>query len=186
MKKKLFSFYVIAVIAMIIAACGNNKVQPVSINESTDTCETCNMAVADNQYATQILLKNGKSLIFDDIGCMYEWINTHKDEEIEAKFVRDYNNKKWILSDDATYVYNQSINTPMAYNIISFQEKASAEKFVAKNEGSKLLTASDLADHSWKQNHDMLKKHGEEGHSNSEGTEKVGHSHSEQDHNSSH
>lgn len=74
----------------------------------------------------------------------------------------------------------------MAYNIISFQEKASAEKFVAKNEGSKLLTASDLADHSWKQNHDMLKKHGEEGHSNSEGTEKDGHSHSEQDHNSSH
>ena len=32
----------------------------------------------------------------------------------------------------------------MAYNVISFTEKADAEKFAADNEGSTLLTASEL------------------------------------------
>ena len=74
MKKKLFSFMVLTGFIMIFAACGKDEVQPVAINEATDTCEICNMAVVDNQYATQIVLENGKSYVFDDVGCMYEWL----------------------------------------------------------------------------------------------------------------
>ena len=87
------------------------------------------MAVVDNQHATQIVLENGKSIVFDDVGCMYEWLEGNPNETIEAEFVRDYNDKEWVLVDDATYVYNQSVKTPMAYNVISFKDEASAEVF---------------------------------------------------------
>jgi copper chaperone NosL len=168
MKKKLV--YLVGMIGFIIilAACGNAEVQPVDINEATDTCEVCNMAVVNNQYATQIVLENGKSMVFDDVGCMYEWILSNENEEMKAQFVRDYHDKEWLLVDDATYVYNQSIKTPMAYNVISFKDKAAAEEFAAENAGSTLMTAAELAEHSWERNQDMMKGHNKENHSHSD------------------
>ncbi|MED3554266.1 nitrous oxide reductase accessory protein NosL [Cytobacillus praedii] len=140
---------------MFLAACGKDEVQPVAINADTDKCEVCNMAVVDDQFATQIVLESGKSMVFDDIGCMYEWIDSNKNEELAGKFVRDYHNNEWISMDDATYIYNQSIKTPMAYNVISFKDKTTAEDFLKENEGSTLMTSKDLAEHGWKQNKDM-------------------------------
>ena len=63
-------------VVFILAACGGDKeVTPVAINEETDICTVCNMQVVDNQFATQIILENGKSLVFDDIGCMHKWVD---------------------------------------------------------------------------------------------------------------
>ena len=167
MKKQLYFIGLIAFV-FILAACGNKEVEPVAINDATDTCEVCNMAVVDNQHATQIVLENGKSIVFDDVGCMYEWLEGNPNETIAAEFVRDYNDKEWVLVDDATYVYNQSVKTPMAYNVISFKDEASAEAFATENENSTLMTASELEHHGWKQNHDMMQKHSMENHSHSE------------------
>ena len=157
MTKKLFYLIGLAGLILLLAACGNEAVQPVDI-AATDTCEVCNMAVVNNQHATQIVLKNGKSMVFDDVGCMYKWLANNENEEIAAKFVRDYNDKEWILVDDATFVYNQSIKTPMAYNVLSFKDQASAEEFTSENEGSTLMTADELAQHDWVQNQDMMQK----------------------------
>ena len=70
--------------------------------------------------------------------------------------------------DDATYVYNPSVKTPMAYNVLSFKDKASAEAFSTENEGSTLMTANELAQHGWEQNQDMMQKNMMENHSHSE------------------
>ncbi|WP_407642008.1 nitrous oxide reductase accessory protein NosL [Cytobacillus massiliigabonensis] len=173
MKKKYLSLMIITGIIMFLAACGKEEVQPVDINEETDKCEICNMAVVDDQFATQIVLESGKSMVFDDIGCMYEWLDSNKNEEISGEFVRDYHNKEWISVDDATYIYNQSVKTPMAYNVISFKDKAAAEDFIKENDGSTLMTSDDLAKHAWKQNKDMMhmgdmEKHSQEGMDDSE------------------
>ena len=135
MKQKVLSFLLLMSVITILAACGDKEVKPVAINEETDICATCNMQVVDNQFATQIILENGKSLVFDDIGCMYEWVGENTNQKMDAQFVRDYNDKEWVLKEEATYVYNPSVITPMAYNVISFTDKADAEKFAADNEG---------------------------------------------------
>lgn len=169
MKKRVLGFLLVIGVMSVLVACGNKEAKPVAINEKTDTCATCNMAVVNNQFATQIILENGKSLVFDDIGCMYAWVKANADKKIDKQFVRDYNDKEWVSLNDATYVYNQSIKTPMAYNVISFTKKADAEKFVAENKGSTLLTASELNKHSWNTNQDMMKmKNGTSEHSHSE------------------
>ena len=152
MKKKLI-YFTILLIALLAAGCGDKAAEPVEIDEETAVCEICNMAVADNQFATQILLESGKTLLFDDIGCMYGWLKEN-DAATEAIFVRDYENKNWIESREATYVYDQSIKTPMAYNMISFESKEKAEAYIESNSGT-LLTHGDLDSHEWKMNKEM-------------------------------
>ena len=168
MKQKVLSFLLLMGVIAILAACGNKEAKPVAINEGTDICATCNMQVVDNQFATQIILENGKSLVFDDIGCMYAWVDDNANQKIDVQFVRDYNDKEWVKKEDATYVYNPSVITPMAYNVISFTDKADAEKFAADNEGSTLLTASELDTHKWEANKDMMEKNGVTDHTHSE------------------
>ena len=72
--KRVLSFLLLVGVISILAACGTKEVKPVAINEKTDICATCNMQVVDDQFATQVILENGKSLVFDDIGCMYKWV----------------------------------------------------------------------------------------------------------------
>ncbi|WP_379967881.1 nitrous oxide reductase accessory protein NosL [Ectobacillus sp. sgz5001026] len=156
MKKGFVSTVLVLVIITILAACGKQAVNPVAVDEKNDKCATCNMAVTNNQYATEVVLENGKALKFDDIGCMYKWLQENSGEKLQAKFVRDYNTKEWVPSEKATYVYETSIKTPMAYNVISFQNKSDAESYVKNQKGS-VLSYEDLNNHKWEMNKEMMK-----------------------------
>ena len=141
---------------MILTACSDSEPKPAAINEATDTCSTCNMAVVNNQFATQVILENGKSLVFDDIGCMYDWLHKNSNENIDAKFVRDFENEEWIEAEEATYVYDQSVKTPMAYNMISFKDSKDAQAYTKDHKDSVVLKANELEDHSWERNSEMM------------------------------
>lgn len=158
-----------AAMILVLAACGSDDngeadstadkddsagemivYKPEAINPDVDVCEVCAMAVADDQFATQIVLKNKRALKFDDIGCMYRWINENGEDDIGAKFVRDYHTEEWMAVEEAVFVYDEQIETPMAYGMISFKDVADAEAFIEENGYGKLLTAADLMVHEWK------------------------------------
>ncbi|WP_144569247.1 nitrous oxide reductase accessory protein NosL [Bacillus pseudomycoides] len=172
MKIKNVVFVMCMCLVFAVVGCGKKGAEPVAVDEKNDKCDVCNMAVMDNQFATEVILENGKALKFDDIGCMYKWMDEHKNEKTQEKFVRDYHTKDWISLDKATYVYDKTIKTPMAYNVISFKEKKDAENFVSKHAG-KVLSYKELTDHKWEMNKEMMgkmkKEHGKENNS--------GHSH---------
>lgn len=158
--KKIIPISILLLLSLV--ACGKKDVQPVAINEETDTCEVCNMAVVDNQFATQVVLENGKSYVFDDIGCMFVWFDENKDAEVAGSFVRDFETMEWIHTEEATYVYDRSVRTPMAYNVISFKEEKDAKSYIEENQGE-LFTYEDLQKHDWPVNEEMkkmnMKKH---------------------------
>ncbi|PFZ07556.1 hypothetical protein COL60_18660 [Bacillus pseudomycoides] len=139
---------------IMITGCGKKEVKPVAIEEKNDKCTVCNMSVTNNQFATEVILDNGKAVKFADIGCMYNWMDSHKDNKLQARFVRDYNSKEWTELEKATFVYDKTIRTPMAYNVISFQNKGDAEKFLSQNKGE-MLTVKDLENHKWEPNKEM-------------------------------
>ena len=171
MKQKL-GWILCVSLFIILAACGDKETEPVAIDEATDTCSTCNMAVTDNQFATQVILESGKSLVFDDLGCMHDWLSKNKDEKIDTEFVRDFDNEEWVKADEATYVYDKSVKTPMAYNMISFKDSEDAKAYAKDHKESVVLKANELDDHAWERNSEMMqnmKMHGEETeHSHSE------------------
>ncbi|KEK23334.1 nitrous oxide reductase accessory protein NosL [Bacillus gaemokensis] len=172
MRIKHIVFVMCMCVVFAVVGCGKKDVEPVAIDEKNDKCDVCNMAVMDNQFATEVILENGQALKFDDIGCMHKWMDENKNEKTKEKFVRDYNTKGWVSLDKATYVYDKTIKTPMTYNVISFKEKKDAESFVAKHTG-KVISYKELADHKWEMNKEMMgkmkKEHGKEG--------STGHSH---------
>jgi copper chaperone NosL len=158
MNHHLLKPFLLTIISLfIIAGCGKQEYKPVAIKEKTDKCEICHMAVKNNQFATEIILENGKSMVFDDIGCMYKWMKENKDKKIANSFVKDYESKDWIDPEKASYVYDKPIKTPMAYNVISFSAKKDAQTFIDKNGGS-ILTYENLQKHSWEKNEEMVKE----------------------------
>lgn len=158
MKTNVIKIMLLTVISLLlISGCGKEETKPVAINEKTDKCEICHMAVKDNQFSTEIILENGKAIVFDDIGCMYSWMNENKDQKIANSFVKDYQSKEWIDPEKASFVYDKPIKTPMAYNVIAFSDKKDAESFINKN-GGILLSHDKLNDHSWERNEDMVKE----------------------------
>lgn len=158
MKKWNVLLLLLVIGVLALSACGK-KYEPVAIQEDVDVCAICNMQVKDNAYATQIITKDGKSYKFDDIGCMNEWKKRNGTDNIGMDYVRDYNSKDWIEFSKASYVYDESLRTPMAYGVISFKNADSAKAFVAEQGAGKVLSAEELASHDWKQNKDMMMKH---------------------------
>lgn len=153
--------YVVLVICVcfifMAVGCGKQETKAVAINEKLDKCDICQIGVMDNQFATEIILESGKALKFDDIGCMYKWMEINSGEKTKEKFVRDYDSKDWVSLEDATYVYDKTITTPMAYNVISFKNKKDAESFVSNYKG-KVLSYKELSEHKWEMNKEMMGK----------------------------
>jgi NosL. len=155
--------------AVISVACGRSEYSARAVNEETDRCAKCNMAVADDAHATQLVMKDGRTLMFDDIGCMYAWLAEHGDGEVGQAFVRDYRGRQWVKSEKAYYVYDASFETPMAYGVLSFADKAGAEAFIAEQGKGVLMAADELSNHSWDVNRDMDQAHGEGAHGHDAG-----------------
>ncbi|UQZ81210.1 NosL [Paenibacillus konkukensis] len=137
------------ILIVMLSGCGKEKYAAVPINEATDKCAICNMQVKDDAFATQLTTKEGKNYKFDDLGCMNEWVGKYGIDTVGAEFVRDYNTKEWINYDKATYVYDASFKTPMAYGIYSFKDKSTAQTFIDEQKKGKLMSAADLKNHTW-------------------------------------
>lgn len=152
----------------LLSACGSHAHEPVAVDEHTDRCAICNMMVADNRHATQIITKDGQPLLFDDIGCMMEWIAKNGRDTIGISFVRDYDSLAWLKMEEAYYVYDPSIRTPMAYGVVSFAEEARAEAFVQELGTGTVLDAAGLEDHTWEANHSHHGEHGHDAHGHDE------------------
>ncbi|GAX89588.1 nitrous-oxide reductase [Effusibacillus lacus] len=158
--KKIFTvlFGSLFLTSVLVAGCGREEAKPVAIAAGVDKCDVCNMLVPDDHNATETILKNGKVLKFDDIGCQNAWSTKNGKDQIQARFVRDFNSKEWIKLENATFAYDKDFKTAMAYGVLSFKDKAAAQKYIDEQKKGKLLTPADLETHSWERNMEMMKQ----------------------------
>jgi copper chaperone NosL len=168
MKYRLLTFILISII--LIAGCGKQEIKPVAIDEQSDKCEVCHMAVKDDGHATEVILENGKAILFDDIGCMYKWLEENEGKEVAQFYVKDYGSKEWIELEKATFVYDKTVKTPMAYNVIAYTDTKAAQSFT-EDHGGELLSHEELQHHSWERNQDMVKEMKEKMHGHGDSKE---------------
>ncbi|MEX2416746.1 MAG: nitrous oxide reductase accessory protein NosL [Paenibacillaceae bacterium] len=170
--KYVKTMILLSVVVIALIGCGDKKYEPVAVNEDVDKCDICNMQVNDNGFATQLITEEGKVYKFDDLGCMNEWKKENGTDEIEIEFVRDQETSEWINADRAYYAYDPSFKSPMAYGLISFKDKKSAEQYIVEQGTGVLMNWSDLSSHTWERNkgnmHMQMKNHEEKAHEESE------------------
>lgn len=132
-----------------LAGCGEKTYEPRDIVAETDVCKICNMSIVHEDYAGQIVLKNGDYEIFDDLGCLMEYIDANGEEQIGAAFIKDENNKQWINVFKGAYVYNKEFWTPMNYGVLAFNSEQEAKDYIATQGKGELLAYEDLHNFKW-------------------------------------
>lgn len=147
MKKILLSIALAT--SVLLAGCGDKTYEAKKINPATDICEICNMSIANEKYAGQIALKNGDYKMFDDLGCLMDYYSTMKKDDLGEAFIKDETGKDWLEVDQATFVYDKNIPTPMSYGVIAFKDDAAAKAYIKKEGAGKVMSFTDLENFDW-------------------------------------
>ena len=123
MKKLLF----VAFALIFFIACEKKIEKGLhKVHWDRDMCELCKMVVSERKYAAQVVNpKNGRSYMFDDIGCTVLWFKEEKIAwEKEANiFITDALSGEFIDAKKAFYDTNS--RTPMDYGFGAYELKES-------------------------------------------------------------
>lgn len=123
MKKS--SFLIFILISFIFLGCEKKITTELhDVHWDRDMCKRCVMVVSDRKHAAQVINPaDGRSYMFDDIGCWILWVQEEKlDWEKEAViWITDGNTGKWINA--RTAFYDTENITPMAYGFMAHKNK---------------------------------------------------------------
>lgn len=136
----------------MVSGCQNSSMKPVEINPEIDVCEVCNMGIAHEHFATEIVTKDGEIHKFDDIGCMDEFLHSDSsmnEEGAAKKYVRDMESGEWVELEKAYHAYHPEYWTPMANGVVSFKNKERAEKYVKEQGMGEIFDFHALEKHEW-------------------------------------
>ena len=145
---KLLKWVVLLITACILGACGDKAYEPRDINPETDVCSICNMSITSVDYAAQAVLKNSDIVVFDDLGCLMDYIKQNGEEEIGAAYIRDTNSANWLNIKEASYVYSKDYWTPMNYGVLAFATKEEAEQYMDQQPGE-IIPYDELLTFNW-------------------------------------
>lgn len=146
-------FLVILLGMMILSGCSSKQsFEPVSINPEIDVCEICNMSIAHEHYATEIIATDGEVYKFDDLGCMVEFLEKDKvltNDQVAKQFVRDSETGEWVDIKDAFHAYHPDFWTPMANGVVTFKDSERAESYINKQGMGEVYDYERLPQHQW-------------------------------------
>ncbi len=135
MKKIVVNFLmfivVIVIIVVLLLAFGTNKGGKYVYTENTEHkiieikpkeyhCSECNMDIEEMSYQAQVIMQNGDTYFFDDIGCMVLWLEKHK-EGIAKMVTKTLDTRHWV--DPKKAWYSRTANDPMGYGFAAFEKK---------------------------------------------------------------
>ncbi|WP_017756266.1 nitrous oxide reductase accessory protein NosL [Calidifontibacillus oryziterrae] len=153
MMKKLGLLLIVGL--FVLSGCGQEvSIEPREVNPEIDACEVCNMSVAHVDFATQLIESDGTVHMYDDIGCMVEYVNGEgQNKEIAGQYVRDFESLEWVPIEQAYHAYHPEFWTPMAYGVVSFSSKERAEDYIKQEGKGEVIDYSGLAKLDWTMHH---------------------------------
>jgi len=109
----------------------NHDKKPLQFEMGTVQCPQCRMPIASLSNSVQLIVSDGNTYAFDDVGCMVLWINDNEKQLRELTiWVYAHDTKQWVDAKKAYFSLTDS--TPMRYgfgayenehkNLISFEK----------------------------------------------------------------
>jgi copper chaperone NosL len=111
---------------LVLAACASGPPPPVEIDTKNDACSWCRMAVSDRRFAAQVVARAEEPRLFDDIGCLRDWLRGGGQAASgAAAFVADHRTGAWVAARSAVYAEIPGLATPMASGLAAWADDAS-------------------------------------------------------------
>ena len=126
------------------AACGTRGPRPLAFG--TDPCAHCHMTLIDPRFAAELVTKTGRSVPFDDVGCLAAYVtgSSVSRDRIGSLWVGDFAHPGSMLeAGHAVFLRSDSLHTPMDYHVVALQPGATADSLRAALGGS-LLSWEDV------------------------------------------
>ncbi|MBF0279696.1 MAG: nitrous oxide reductase accessory protein NosL [SAR324 cluster bacterium] len=155
MSQLKFSVFIFFVFTAIACKKQNPDQLPVEVSWDRDVCTECGMVISDHRYAAQIINREGRAFVFDDIGCAVNWLKNKSWKNQARIWISDFETQQWIDVEKAYWRFGDP-NTPMGYGFV-----ATMQKIDSPLEFNKVRHQIEN-DQTLKQKH--LQKHGSEGH----------------------
>ena len=157
MKRQTIGLFILAIyLTTSIALAGERP--PVTLT-AKDKCPVCGMFAAKYpDFAAQIIFKDGSYAAFDGTKDLFKYHSnlakynpSKKLTDIDAIYVTDYYDLKWIDGYKAFYVEGSDVYGPMGRELIPFAKEAGAEQFMTDHIGKSLLKFDEIT-------HDLIKR----------------------------
>ncbi|MHB8797049.1 MAG: nitrous oxide reductase accessory protein NosL [Thermoanaerobaculia bacterium] len=117
-----------AVSILLLAACGGGADGPAPVDTKNDACAWCRMSVSDLRFAAQLTAPGHEPKLFDDAGCLRDWLKEPREAAEWTAWLSDHRTKEWMKATDAVLVRNPAIQTPMDSGLVAWASAASREQ----------------------------------------------------------
>ncbi len=114
-------------------------VGPPELRLGRDECAECKMSIVDQRCAGCLLVGSPdgvEAVVFDDIGCMLDYMKANTTLKVTSQFVRDYQGKAWLPAESASFLVKSSAHTAMGSGIIAFLDESHARASMSDFRGS--------------------------------------------------
>src|SRR5690349_12111839 len=93
----------VALVLVLATGCASTSLTPVAIRLREDSCAHCRMALVSIKTAAQIVAPHEEPLIFDEIGCLRDYLGAHPTAAGARIFVADHRTLEWIDASTAVF-----------------------------------------------------------------------------------
>ncbi len=114
------TFFITFIISILVTITGCNSASKEK--EKIKVCPQCHMELPNSNVNTAFIVKDGKYIYFDDIGCMVLWSkdnNIHLEDVVAKAFTND--TKKYV--DAFKLHYRIDEKTPMHYGFGAYEKE---------------------------------------------------------------
>ena len=114
--------------------------EPPRIRYGEEACDRCRMLITEARTAAALRTAAGDVQRFDDLDCLLRALAAMPGPVTQV-WVHAYDTDRWLHADEAWYVVNPELMTPMGSGVAAFGTQASAEEAVRQPQGTVLRWA---------------------------------------------
>lgn len=147
MTTRTFLTLTVALILGTLIGCGSSEQRPPTIHYGEDISEM-GMIISDPRYAAALVPQQGSPILFDDIGELFKYRQSHAPPATATPYVNDFNQKRWLRAEQAWYLRSGAILSPMGWGIAAFGDETTVRQ-AQVDRGGEILTWHDIQSRDW-------------------------------------
>jgi copper chaperone NosL len=131
---------------LLLAACGGGADianEPPGIIFGQDVCSECNMIINEANFASAYWTADGEARRFDDVGEMLKFMQ-EQPEDRASTWVHDANTAEWLRAEEAWFVMNAGLATPMGTGVAAVANEEDARALAFDQPDALVMTFDEL------------------------------------------